>query len=174
MFARLARDDFRSAVDDGQAAQQVGSVAGQLEADHPAHADADQVYRAAAEPVEQRRAVLGEAGHAVAAARLAGAAVAAQVRDQQAVAAQQGRQLVFPVAGARTETVQQQDRRALGGTGVVVVDEGAVAVLEVRHLRSLAAGSGAAKGALSGTLANDLSISMRIWLAGPSGFSLLV
>lgn len=100
--------------------------------------------------------------------------MATQVRDQQAVAAQQGRQLVFPVAGARTETVQQQDRRALGGSGVVVVERVQSRCWKSGICVHSAAGSGAAKGALSGTLANDLSISMRIWLAGPSGFSLLV
>ncbi|MDT4871388.1 hypothetical protein FQZ97_1065150 [compost metagenome] len=117
-------------VDDGQAAQQLGVIDAQLEADHAAHADADQVHIDQAQVFDQRGHVLGEGGDVVALAGLVGAAVAAYVDDDDPVVGGEDGDLVFPIPGTGTQAVDQHHRHAVS---VVLVVQLTAVVLEIGH-----------------------------------------
>ena len=99
--------DLGPAVDDGQTLQQLRPVDAELEADHAAHADADQMHLAQSQVLDQRRHIGGEGGDPVALARLVGLAVAAHIQGNHPVVLTQHGSLVLPVADARTQAVNQ-------------------------------------------------------------------
>ena len=170
VIVAAAQFDLGRAVDDAQAFEQLRLIHGQLKTDHAAHGQAHVMSGAEVQVFNQGDQVGAEPGDAVALAGFVGATVAAYIRHDHPVAGRQRRDLLFPVQGAGTQPVDQQQRRAVA---IFLIVQVATFVFEIGHAYTpCQACSGAAKGASSGAVSKVRSSSMRICVAGPKGLSL--
>ena len=118
---------------EGERADPLGVLHGDDLADRSAHRRADDVRGLLAGVVEHGDRVVGHLLERVGPVRLVAAAGAPVVERDAAVPGSGGQALEVPAVLVGAETLDEQDRRAVGATGDAVVDAGAVGAADEGH-----------------------------------------
>ncbi len=117
-----ADDELRRAVDDGQGADRLWRVDGQLEGDGASQRQSDHVGRPGFQGFQQGGGIRCKHRDAIGLARFIGLAVTAEVEGDDSIRLGELRQLIFPIARAGAQAVDQQHGFAAAMDFIVEVD----------------------------------------------------